>query len=39
LKQLDVRQTKVTAGGVTAFHEAVPGCEVKYDGGVLKAKK
>lgn len=39
LRTLDVRDTKVTAAGVKAFHEAVPGCEVIYDGGVVKPKK
>jgi eukaryotic-like serine/threonine-protein kinase len=39
LTELDVRKTQVTAKGLAAFHAAVPGCKIEYDGGAIEPKK
>ena len=45
LRLLDVRsdpnlrhKTQVTERGLAAFHDAVPGCRIDHDGGVIPAK-
>ncbi len=38
LTGLSVPRTKVTPQRVAKFHAAMPGCEIEYDGGTLKAK-
>ncbi len=36
LTTLYLRNTKVSAGALTKFHEALPGCQVFHDGGILQ---
>jgi WD40 repeat protein/formylglycine-generating enzyme required for sulfatase activity len=35
LMKLDVRQTMITAAGVEALRQALPQCEIEWDGGVI----
>jgi Leucine-rich repeat (LRR) protein len=37
LKELNLRLNKVTQTGVDAFHAAVPGCKIFWDGGEIPA--
>ncbi len=37
LTSLDVRQTKFTAKGVAVLAKALPGCEIRWDGGVIES--
>ena len=37
LTELDLTKTQVTAKGVQELHDALPGCRILWDGGVLEA--
>jgi hypothetical protein len=39
LVYLDVRETKVSAGDLAAFHKVVPGCTMVHDGGTIQPRK
>ena len=38
LASLDVSKSQVTPKAVAEFHAAVPGCQIKHDGGIIEAK-
>jgi hypothetical protein len=38
LRNLDLKNTKVTAAGLADFHTAVPGCRISRDGAVIEPK-
>jgi|GEM_PF-479670 len=39
LTSLDVRKTKASAAGIERLHQALPGCRIESDGGVIEPTK
>ena len=37
--ETDLTSTTVTAKAREAFHAAVPGCRIHYDGGIIEPRK
>jgi len=38
LRRLIANQTKVTGAGIDELHQALPGCEIHWDGGMIAAE-